>query len=337
MMHDLVLFFASPIFASPWWFLSGIILPLLVLWYIKRHKKQEAFIKFSKTNFSIANKSLKTRLIHLPFILSMLAMAFIIMAMARPQFRISKENLDVEGIDIMMAVDISGSMLAEDFKPNRIEAAKELGINFIKERPTDCIGLVIYAGEAFTQCPITIDHNVLTQLFEEVSSGDLKDGTAIGDGLATAVDRLRYSNAVSKVVILLTDGVNNSGFIDPLTAAEIAKIYGIRVYTIGVGTKGKAPYPFQSPFGTDYQYVEVEINEDLLNEIANMTGGKYFRATDNKSLEAIYEEIDKLEKSKINITTFTNNKDIFSYFLYIAFVLLGIQFLLKYTYLKSVS
>jgi Ca-activated chloride channel family protein len=267
----------------------------------------------------------------------MLAMAFIIMAMARPQFRISKENLDVEGIDIMMAVDISGSMLAEDFKPNRIEAAKELGINFIKERPTDCIGLVIYAGEAFTQCPITIDHNVLTQLFEEVSSGDLKDGTAIGDGLATAVDRLRYSNAVSKVVILLTDGVNNSGFIDPLTAAEIAKIYGIRVYTIGVGTKGKAPYPFQSPFGTDYQYVEVEINEDLLNEIANMTGGKYYRATDNKSLEAIYEEIDKLEKSKINITTFTNNKDIFSYFLYIAFVLLGIQFLLKYTYLKSVS
>ncbi len=325
------------IFASPWWFLSGIILPFLVFWYIKRHKKQEAYIKFSSSKFKNLKKSLKIRLIHFPFILSLLAMVFIIMAMARPQLRISKENLDVEGIDIMMAVDISGSMLAEDFKPNRIEAAKELGINFIKERPSDCIGLVIYAGEAFTQCPITIDHNVLTQLFEEVSSGDLKDGTAIGDGLATAVDRLRYSNAVSKVVILLTDGVNNSGFIDPLTAAEIAKIYGVRVYTIGVGTKGKAPYPFQSPFGTDYQYVDVEINEDLLNEIAHMTGGKYFRATDNTSLEKIYQEIDALEKSKINITSYTNYKDVYIYLLYLAFLLMGIQFLLKYTYLKSVS
>ncbi len=322
-------------FASPWWFLSAMIIPLLIFWYIKRHKQEFSSIKFPTTNIDIP-KNFKTNIIHLPFILRMIALAFISLALARPQISISKDNVDVEGIDIMMAMDISGSMLAEDFKPNRLEAAKKVATDFIKNRPNDCIGLVIYGGEAFTQCPVTIDHNVLISLFEEIKSGDLKDGTAIGDGLATAVDRLRYSEAISKVVILLTDGVNNSGFIDPLTAAEIAKIYGVRVYTIGVGSKGKAPYPVQTVFGIDYQYLDAEINEDLLQKIATKTDGKYFRATDNQSLENIYSEIDKMEKSKINITTYTNNKDIFIYALYFALVFLLIDAIIRYTVLKSI-
>lgn len=322
-------------FASPWWFLSALSIPLLIFWYIKRHKKQYASVRFPSIDF-YKDRSLKVKLIHLPFILKMLALAFIITAMARPQTSVSKENVDVEGIDIMMAMDISGSMLAEDFRPNRLGAAKEVAVDFIKNRPNDCIGLVIYGGEAFTQCPITIDHDVLIELFDEVESGDLKDGTAIGDGLATAVDRLRYSEAISKVVILLTDGVNNSGFVDPITAAEIAKIYGVRVYTIGVGTMGKAPYPFPTAFGVDYQYVDVEINEELLQNIAEMTDGKYFRATDNASLKEIYEEIDQLEKSKINLTTFTNNKDIFRYALYLALILLVLDIVLRYTIFRTI-
>lgn len=322
-------------FASPWWFLSAALIPLLVFWYIKRHKEEFSSIKFPATDFDIP-KNFKTKIIHLPFILKMISLAFITLAMTRPQISISKDNVDVEGIDIMMAIDVSGSMLAEDFKPNRLEAAKKVAIDFIKNRPNDCIGLVVYGGDAFTQCPVTIDHNVLISLFEEIKSGDLKDGTAIGDGLATAVDRLRYSEAISKVVILLTDGVNNSGFIDPITAAEIAKLYGVRVYTIGVGSKGKAPYPFQTAFGVDYQYVDVEINEDLLQEIATMTDGKYFRATNNQSLEDIYSEIDTMEKSKINITTYTNNKDVFIYTLYFALAFLLIDAIIRYTILKSI-
>ncbi len=322
-------------FASPWWFLSAVAIPLLVFWYIKRNKHEFSSIKFPSSGIDIP-RNFKTSITHLPFVLKMLALAFITLALARPQISVSKDNVDVEGIDIMMAIDVSGSMLAEDFKPNRLEAAKTVAIEFIRNRPNDCVGLVVYGGDAFTQCPVTIDHDVLISLFEEIKSGDLKNGTAIGDGLATAVDRLRYSEAISKVVILLTDGVNNSGFIDPITAAEIAKIYGVRVYTIGVGSKGKAPYPFQTAFGVDYQYVKVEINEDLLQEIASMTGGKYFRATNNQSLKDIYAEIDEMEKSKISITTYTNNKDIFIYALYFALALLLIDAIIRYTILRSI-
>jgi Ca-activated chloride channel family protein len=207
--------------------------------------------------------------------------------------------------------DISGSMLAEDFRPNRIEAAKKVAMDFIDGRPTDRIGLVIFSGESFTQCPLTLDHGVIKSLLSEIKSGMIEDGTAIGMGLATAVSRLKDSKAKSRVIVLLTDGINNRGSIDPLTAAGIAQQFGIRAYTIGVGTTGMAPYPVQTPFGTQYQNVPVEIDEKLLEQIADQTGGKYYRATDNKKLKAIYDEIDRLEKTKIEVTQFRRHKEEF--------------------------
>jgi Ca-activated chloride channel family protein len=227
-------------------------------------------------------------------------------------------------------------MLAMDFKPDRLEAAKDLAIEFIDGRPNDRIGLVIFSGETFTQCPLTTDHAVLKNLFRDIHSGMIEDGTALGDGLATAVNRLRGSKAVSKVIILLTDGVNNMGSLDPRSAAEIAKLYGIRIYTIGIGTMGQAPYPVQTPFGMQTQMMEVKIDEPLLMEIAKGTDGKYFRATNNAKLRAIYQEIDKMEKSKIDVTEFRKKKEEFLPLVLLAFIIIGFEMLLRYLYLKNI-
>lgn len=272
---------------------------------------------------------------HLGIILRSVAIAALILALARPQSSLSWQNSTTEGIDIMIASDISGSMLAEDFQPNRLEAGKNIAIDFIRNRPDDRIGLVIFSGESFTQCPLTIDHDVLINLYADVKYGMIDDGTAIGMGLATAVNRLKGSEAKSKVIILLTDGSNNMGSIPPLTAAEIAKDFGIRVYTVGIGTHGFAPYPVQTPFGVQYQKIPVDVDEGTLTKIANATGGKYFRATDNQTLRNIYDQIDKLEKAKIDVTQFHKKTELFFPFALIALFLLSMEFILKNTLLRG--
>jgi len=264
----------------------------------------------------------------------MLAFVFLIVALARPQSSSRTQNIDIEGIDIVMAIDISGSMLAEDFKPNRLEAAKASALEFIEMRPGDRIGLTVFSGQSFTMVPLTTDHLLLKDLLNSVSTGMVEDGTAIGDGLATAVNRLRETAAISKVIILLTDGINNSGVIDPLTAAEIAQLLDVRVYTVGVGSSGPVPYPQQTPFGIRYQDVEIPVDEDLLKEISEMTEGQYFWAEDENALMNIYREIDQLERSKIDVTEFTRRSDEYLPLLLIAMGLLLIEFILRRTWLK---
>jgi Ca-activated chloride channel family protein len=259
----------------------------------------------------------------------------VIVIIARPQSTDNWQNISTEGIDIMLAMDISGSMLARDFTPDRLEAAKNVATEFITGRPTDRIGLVIFSGESFTQCPLTTDHAVLINLMREMQSGMIEDGTAIGLGLATAINRIKESDATSKVIILLTDGVNNRGEIAPLTAAEIAQTLGLRVYTIGVGTRGMAPYPVQTPAGTRYQNMPVEIDEDVLQQIAGMTGGKYFRATDNESLKRIYEEIDSLEKSRIDVQEFSRKNEEYMSFAIVLVSLLLLEMLLRNVFLRK--
>jgi len=259
----------------------------------------------------------------------------VVVALMRPQSSTSRKDISVEGIDIVLANDLSGSMLAEDFKPNRLEAAKKVAGEFISNRPNDKIGLVIFAGEAFTQCPLTTDHAVLQELLGKLDEGALEDGTAIGDGLATAVNRIKESKAVSRVIILLTDGVNNRGSIDPLSAAEIAKLYKIRVYTIGVGTRGMAPYPFKTPFGVQYQNIQVEIDEGLMQKISDMTGGKYFRATGNAKLMEIYKEIDKMEKSKIDVMEFRKKYEEFFPLALLALIIFALELILRNTILRT--
>jgi Ca-activated chloride channel family protein len=271
------------------------------------------------------------------FVLRMVAVIAVVIALARPQSKLSRQEMKVEGIDIVLTMDVSGSMLAEDFKPNRLEAAKKVAEDFIKGRKNDRIGLVEFAGEAFTQTPLTIDHNVLLSQLDKVKSGVIEDGTALGDGLATAINRIKDSKAASKVIILLTDGVNNQGSVDPKSAAEIAALYGIRLYTIGLGTRGMAPYPFRSPFGgTQYQNVPVEIDEELLTEMAHSTnGGEYFRATNKKSLESIFSEIDKMEKTKIDVTQYNQTKDEYLPFLLIAVLSLVLEIILGLLYFRT--
>ncbi|MCF8277604.1 MAG: VWA domain-containing protein [Flavobacteriales bacterium] len=314
-----------------------LLLPM-VAYYVFLQRKNRVEFRYSNVATSVgAEASFKGKLVHVPFVLRMLAISLIIVVLARPQSTSSWQDVTTEGIDIVMALDISGSMLAEDFKPNRLEAAKKVAKTFIGSRPNDRLGLVVFAGESFTQCPLTTDHSVILNLFNDVKSGMLQDGTAIGMGLGTSIKRLKDSEAISKVVILLTDGDNNSGSIAPGTAAEIAKEFGIRVYTIGVGTRGTAPYPQVDPFGrTVYTDMEVKINEELLTRIAEMTGGKYFRATDNASLEEVYTEIDELEKSKIDVTEYRKRKEEFLPFAIVALLLLGIEVLLKQTVLRSI-
>ncbi len=266
---------------------------------------------------------------HLPFAFRILAVVMIIIAMARPRSSQEMDRVDTEGIDIMLTMDVSTSMLARDFKPDRISAAKDIAIEFISQRPSDRIGIVVFAGESYTQCPLTTDRATLINLMKEVQTDLIEDGTAIGNGLATAVARLKDSNAKSRVVILLTDGVNNRGEITPQTAAEIAKTYGVRVYTIGVGAMGTAPYPVMTPWGVDVQNVRVEIDEELLSEIAETTGGRYFRATDNTKLMEIYSEINKMEKDRTTIDSFPVYKELFGRYAFIALLALMLELVLK--------
>ncbi len=294
-----------------------------ILWYVFRDRYSKASLQFSSLEaFKNSRISLRQYLRHLLFVFRIFAFAILIIVLARPQSTEHWQNVTTEGIDIMIALDISSSMLARDFQPDRLEASKDVATEFISGRPNDRIGLVVFAGESFTQCPLTSDHSVLINFFHDVESGMIEDGTAIGNGLATSISRLKDSKAISKVIILLTDGVNNRGEIAPKTAAEIAKTFGIRVYTVGVGSMGMAPYPVNTPYGIKYQNMKVEIDEKVLKEVAVATDGRYFRATDNRKLKEIYEQIDQLEKSKIEVKEVSRRKEEFAGFALIAFFLL---------------
>lgn len=324
-------------FANPGFLYLLLLLLPYIVYYIWQHSKTSADVQVSDTRaFSHAGHSYKNYLRHLPFFFRNLALIALIIAIARPQSTKKWSDEVTKGIDIVMAIDISTSMLAMDLKPDRLAAAKDVALNFISGRKNDRIGLVTFAGESFTQCPVTTDHAVLINLFRDVETGMLEDGTAIGMGLATAVKRLKESDAKSKVIILLTDGENNRGDISPVTAAEIANTYGIRVYTIGVGSRGKAPYPFEGPFGRVVRDVDVNIDEDVLRQIAQITDGSYFRATNNDKLKAIYEEIDKLEKSRINVKKFSEKKEEYFYFALMAGLLLLVEWLLRQTILRKI-
>lgn len=317
-------------------FLLLLLIPYIV-WYILKRKNNEAAIQVSDTHvYEHAPKSYKNYLLHVPFILRVLALILLIIVLARPQTTNSWQNSKVEGIDIMLAVDVSTSMLAEDLKPNRLEAAKDVAATFINGRPNDNIGITLFAGESFTQCPLTVDHSVLLNLIKDVKCGLIEDGTAVGMGIANAVTRLKNSKAKSKVIILLTDGTNNRGDISPLTAAEIAKSFGIRVYTIGVGTNGMAPYPY--PVGGTVQYVNlpVEIDEKTLTQIAGITDGNYFRATSNSKLEEVYKEIDKLEKTKLNVKEYSKRQEEYRLFAWVAFICILLEILLRNSILKRI-
>lgn len=328
--------FSDISFAYPWVLYFLLLLPLIFYIYWRRKDKTSPTITFSSLQmFGEVPKSTKEKLVHLPAILRILALAFLLVAFARPQTFSSGENIYTEGIDIAIVLDISGSMLAEDFKPNRLDAAKQVIDDFIKGRTTDKIGLVIFSGESFTQCPLTIDYSVLRNLLKDIHSGMIQDGTAIGNAIANGVNRLKDSKAKSKVMILLTDGVNNAGEIDPVTSAQIAQQFGIRIYTVGVGTMGEAPYPFQTPFGKRYQMVPVEIDEVLLKQISNITGGKYFRATNNRKLVEIYEEIDRLEKTRVEVTSYRQAKELYFNLAFTGLLLLLFEFGLSRTYLRK--
>ncbi|MCG6914420.1 VWA domain-containing protein [bacterium BMS3Abin03] len=304
--------FSGITFDYPWILYFLLVIPVLLAWYFFIGRKKYASVKYSSVKIlNSTPRTLRERLRHFPFVLRMIAIGLFIIALARPQSFTSGEDIDAEGIDIAMVLDISGSMLAEDLKPNRLEAAKNVIDNFIKGRTSDRIGLVVFAREAFTQCPLTIDYSVLRNLLSQIHSGMIEDGTAIGNAIANGVNRLKESDAKSRIIILLTDGVNNSGEVDPISAAEIAKTFGIRIYTIGVGSRGEAPYPVKTPFGTRYQMVPVEIDENVLQQISSITGGEYFRATNNRTLEQIYKKIDNLEKTKIKITSYSKPKELF--------------------------
>ncbi|SEO33758.1 VWA domain-containing protein [Mucilaginibacter sp. OK283] len=322
-------------FAHPGFFWLFISIPLMVGWYIWKQRQLQGKLNVPTLRGFTLKKSMLPKFRHSGIVLRSLALSAMIVALARPQSSLSWQNSTTEGIDIIIASDISGSMLAEDFKPNRLEAGKQIAIDFIKGRPDDRIGLVIFSGESFTQCPLTIDHSVLVNLFADVKNGMITDGTAIGMGLATAVNRLRTSQVKSKVVILLTDGSNNAGSIPPITAAEIARQFGVRVYTVGLGTNGFAPYPVQTPLGIQYQKMPVVIDEGTLSKIANLTGGKYFRATNNQTLKDIYEQIDKLEKAKIDVTQYHKKTELFLPWAIIALAFLSLEFILKNTLFKG--
>jgi Ca-activated chloride channel family protein len=323
-------------FAYPWVLYFLLIIPFMAAWYWFKGRKIEPTLNYSSLNiFKELKPTWRERLKYLPNILRMFVVALLIVALARPQNFQSGENIYTEGIDIAMVLDISGSMLAEDLKPNRLDAAKSVIDEFVRERVSDRIGLVVFARDAFTQCPLTVDYSVLRNLLGDIKSGMIDDGTAIGNAIANGVNRLKESKAKSKVMILLTDGVNNAGEVDPISAAQIAKTFDLRIYTIGVGTRGEAPYPVQTPFGTRYQMVPVEIDEDVLKEIAALTEGKYFRATDNKKLQEIYETIDKLEKTKVEITSYRNAKELYFSWLGGGVILLLLELGLSRTVLRK--
>ena len=325
-------------FAEPLFLYLLVLIPAMVVFYILKQQKASASLRMPGLQpFEKAGTTFRHYLRHILFAFQTLCITLLIIVLARPQTTNEFQNISTEGIDIVLTLDISGSMLARDFRPDRLEASKNVATEFISGRPYDRMGLVVFSGESFTQCPLTTDHAVLINLLHEVQSGMIEDGTAIGMGLATAVNRIKDSQAKSKVIILLTDGVNNRGEIAPATAAGIAKTYGIRVYTIGVGTQGMAPYPVQTPYGIQYQDMPVEIDEGILQEISEKTGGKYFRATDNNKLVLVYKEIDKLEKSKIDVRQFSRKEE--KYFLpaLIAFCLLTLEILVRNTIFRNLT
>lgn len=325
-------------FASPYYLWLLTVLAPMIAYYIYRTRRGGATIQVSSVAGVVrAPRTVRYYLRHVPFVLRAGAFALAVVALARPQDIKQLSHSTTEGIDIVMAIDVSGSMLARDFKPDRITAAKEVAGSFIADRYGDRIGLVAFAGEAFTQSPLTTDQGTLQTLLARIRSGLIEDGTAIGNGLATAVNRLRESDAKSKVVILLTDGVNNRGEIAPQTAAEIAKAQGIRVYTIGVGTQGMAPYPAIDMFGEmTFVQQKVEIDEKVLGAIAEMTGGRYFRATDKATLKAIYDEINQLEKSSVEVSEHTSYTELFLPWALAAAALLLLEFLLSTLLLKRI-
>ncbi len=323
-------------FANPEYFYLLLIIPLMIAWYIFRLEKKAPSIKVSTfAGFGQSKTTFRQVARHSLFVLRVIGVGLLITALARPQSSSEKKSVTTEGIDIVIALDVSTSMLAEDFKPNRLGAAIKTAMEFVDSRPDDRIGLVVFAGESYTQCPVTIDHDILKNLFASIKPGVITDGTAIGMGLSTAVSRLKDSKAKSKVIILLSDGENNAGFIAPETASDIAKTFGIRVYTIGVGSRGKAPYPFDTPFGKQYRNIDVKIDEALLKSIAGNTNGQYFRATNNKTLEQIYKKIDKLEKTKIDVAYFSKHTEKFLPWAIAAALLLLLEILLRNTVFRS--
>ena len=324
-------------FAHPWVLFGLLIIPVMVAWWLWKYRKQEAAVQHSGIAlFAGIKKSLRQKLRWIPYVLRMVALAAIIVALARPQSELGREETTVEGVDIVIALDISSSMLAKDFSPDRLEAAKKVASDFIDGRKNDRIGLVAFAGEAYTKAPLTVDHLALKEQLANLKLGKLRDGTALGDGTATAINRIKDSKAKSKVIILLTDGVNNQGNVDPLNAAEIAAMYDIRLYTIGIGTRGTAPYPFRDQLGrVFYRDMEVEIDEELLQQMSAATkDGRYFRATNKKTLAEIFSQIDQMEKSKIDILQFTKKKDEFLPLLWIALIALGLEALVKWLWFR---
>lgn len=325
------------IFQNPGYFYLLLLLIPLVIWYIWRNKHFTPKLTVSTIKpLNVVKSSPRRRLRHVPFVLRCLTFALIIIALARPQSTSSRDNVTTEGIDIVLAMDISSSMLAQDFKPDRISAAKNVAIQFVNDRPNDRIGMVVFSGESFTQSPLTTDHAALVNLVRDIKPGMLEDGTAIGNGLATSVARLKESHSKSKVIILMTDGVNNMGEVAPLTAAEIAKTFGIRVYTIGIGTRGKALTPVGTAFGVQMAYVDVQIDEDLLRQISKATGGEYFRAIDNTKLQEIYNKINELERTKFQVDRFTKRSEEYWFFVILAVATLLSEVLFRYLIFKRI-
>ena len=325
-------------FANPGYLFLLLLLIPIIGWYIYELWKSDASVQISdSTALAAQPKSWRVWLLHVPFVLRVAAVTLLSIALARPQLTNRWTSESTEGIDIMMALDISGTMLAEDLKPNRLEAAKSVAQDFVIARPNDQIGLVVFAGESFTQCPLTIDHAVLVNLFRSVEYGMVEDGTAIGLGLANAVNRMKDSKTKSKVVILLTDGSNNRGDIDPQTAAEIAKTFGIRVYTVGVGSYGQARVPVNTPLGKQYVTMDSEFDESTLKRIAQTTGGQYFRATDNTSLKQIYEQIDQMEKTKLRVREYSKHTENFMPYLIAALICLLLEVIIRYFVVRTMN
>ncbi|WP_315162103.1 VWA domain-containing protein [Capnocytophaga leadbetteri] len=330
--------FKNIVFANPEFFWLLLLLPLMLLWYWFWNKKSQANVTFSTTLAFKKTKSWSDALYHLLFVLRMIAIALIVVALARPQTHSENAKTKItDGIDIVMAIDVSASMLSQDLKPNRFEALKKVASQFVKDRPNDRIGLVIYAGESYTKTPVTTDKSIILNALSEITYGQIEDGTAIGMGLATAVNRLKESKAKSRVIILLTDGVNNTGFIDPQTAAELAAEYGIKVYTVGIGTNGMAlsPYALNADGSIIYRMQQVDIDEPLMKKIAQVTKGRYFRATNNQKLQQIYDEINQMETTKIEEFKYTEVDEKFRWWVLVAGVLLLLEFVLKHTLLRN--
>lgn len=324
--------------ADPIWLLALGGIPLLVFWYFFRKKQNKTTLVYSHLGMiKRAQKQSPEWTRYLLIFLRLTAVTLAVLALARPQSGLRGEEVKTEGIDIMLALDVSSSMLAEDIKPNRVEAAKSVAADFVKGRLNDRIGLIVFSGRAYTQCPLTIDYGILLDLFDDIEVGMIEDGTAVGTALGLAVNRLRGSGEASKVIVLLTDGRNNRGEIDPKTAAELAQTFNIKVYTIGAGSQGTAPYPVDDPmFGRRQVQIQVDVDEAVLKEVAQMTGGRYFRATDRESLEQIYEEIDQLEKTEIEVTEFTRYSELFHFPLGLALLLLFSEVILSNTWLRRI-